>query len=373
MKASGPKGTSASAEVSPKEVLRSRLLGLGFDVVRFARVDSLAPGAEALRAWLAAGMHADMAWMARAVERREDPRQVLEGTATLVALGVNYHRAPHGKPGSRPDWASYSLYRDYHDTIIPALRKADLAVEEILGLGPEDHRYYVDTGPVLERSWAARAGMGFIGKNAMLISRDFGNWLFLSAILVRAPLEEDKPLRSGEKRGVGALCGKCTHCLDACPTRAITAPGVLDARLCIAYHTIENKGTIPESLRPMIGSHVYGCDICAEVCPWNRFSQDSRSVLLEARAGTGDLSIGDLLDLDLSGFLARFRGTPIKRIKLEGLLRNACVVAGNSCDLSLLPKLREQVRNGSVLVREHAQWAVRRLEALSAGDRSIIR
>jgi epoxyqueuosine reductase len=348
-----------------REDLRAGLQALGFDVVRFARIEGAAPGAGALRRWLADGMQGGMEWLVRNADRRCTPDLVLPGAATMVVLGVNYAPAEglQGGAAGRPRWARYSLYQDYHDTMTPALALAGRLLEERLGIGPTDHRYYVDTGPVLERSWAAKAGLGFTGKNAMLISRDFGNWLFLAAILVRAEIEPDEPLRGAAQTGVGALCGSCTRCLTACPTAALTQPGVVDARRCISYLTIENKGPIPEEFRPLIGDRIYGCDICAEVCPWNRFAREARSVLLVARSQFAQLDLASILKLDTASFAEVFRGTPVKRIKRAGLLRNACVVAGNSGDRSLVPLLEKLASEAeeSVLVREHAAWALGRL------------
>ncbi|MCC5023685.1 MAG: tRNA epoxyqueuosine(34) reductase QueG [Candidatus Synoicihabitans palmerolidicus] len=190
-----------------------------------------------------------------------------------------------------------------------------------------DYRYYVDTGPILERSWASKAGVGFTGKNAMLISRGFGNWLLLAAIVTRLEIEADAPVsRQAEAVPVGTLCGRCTQCLDACPTGALTAPGVLDARRCIYYQTIENKGVIPQELRRGIGNRIYGCDICAEVCPWNRFAVKAKSGLLASRDQLAQLELRELLEFNPERFAAVFKGTPVKRLKLRGLLRNVCVL-----------------------------------------------
>ena len=356
-----------------QEELRRRLRALGFDEVRFAGLDGGTPGADALRAWLAAGQQADMAWMERTANKRIDPQLVLPGARSVILLGVNYWTAGERSKIQNPKskmatWARYALYEDYHDTIKPALVAAGHALEELAGVGRTDYRYFVDTGPVLERGWAARAGLGFVGKNAMLISRAFGNWLFLAAILSRVEFTPDAPLRgkpetrnSKLETSVGALCGKCTRCLAACPTQALPAPGVVDARRCISYLTIENKGAIPRELRRAIGDHVYGCDICAEVCPWNRFAQESRRLLLVARPGLADLPIRELLALTPERFAEVFRRTPIKRLKLVGLLRNACVVAGNSGDANLIEPLVRLASHASPLVRAHAVWAVFRL------------
>jgi epoxyqueuosine reductase len=286
-------------------------------------------------------------------------------------LGVNYWAdASAARAGAR--WARYALYEDYHDTVKPGLIEAGRLLEHGFGVGSTDYRYYVDTGPVLERGWAARSGLGFVGKNAMLISREYGNWTFIAAILTRVEFAPDEPIRnqSWEHRRadsdapvpVGLLCGKCTRCLDACPTDAFAAPGVVDARRCISYQTIENKGVIPRDLRAGIADRIYGCDVCLEVCPWNRFAQAGRKLLLSARYDLADLPLGEILALTSERFAEIFRRTPIKRLKLVGLLRNACVVAGNSGDISLLPQLVTLATgHESPLVRAHAVWAVIRL------------
>ena len=345
------------------EELRRRLGALGFDDVCFA---AAAPVDDGLPAWLAAGMQADMHWMERTAEKRLTPERVLPGVRSIIMLGVSYASA--SRPAGGPVWARYALHADYHDTIRPALVAAGRALEEIYGAGAADYRYYTDTGPVLERGWAARAGIGFIGKNAMLISRRHGNWLLLAAVLTRVDLPPDPPIRrkienrdSKIENSIGLLCGKCTRCLDACPTGAFPRPGVVDARRCISYQTIENKGVIPRELRPGIGARVYGCDVCLEVCPWNRFARAGRRLLVAARDEIGELSLAELLELTPARFAAVFKGTAIKRVKLAGLLRNACIVAGNSGDGRLLPQLVRLATHELALVRVHAVWAVRRL------------
>lgn len=367
---------------------RRRVAALGFDDVRVAAVAE--PLRDPLRPWLAAGLHADMHWMERTADKRLDPQLVLPGARSIVMLGVSYWRPALAAPAAAPVWARYARHEDYHDTITPALAAAGRLLEEIFGAAPTDHRYYVDTGPVLERRWAARAGLGFTGKNAMLISRRHGNWLFLAALLTRVELTPDAPVRrtapaaaaptsaprppgdgatalppsAAPGADVGALCGKCTRCLDACPTRAFAAPGLVDARRCISYQTIENKGVIPRDLRAGLGERIYGCDVCLEVCPWNRFAQAGRQVLLVARDEIAALSLDDLLALTPERFAAVFRRTPIKRVKLAGLLRNACIVAGNRRDPRHLPALLAlAAAHPSPLVRAHAVWAVQQFGA----------
>jgi len=351
--------------------LRRRLHALGFDAVNFTALTP--PVGGGLRAWLAAGLQADMHWIERAAEKRLDPQLVLPGARSAILLGVSYAPDERARsvppPAGRAAWARYALHADYHDTIKPALAAAGRLLEELYAAAGTDYRYYVDTGPVLERGWAERAGLGFIGKNAMLVSRAHGNWLLLAAVLTRIELVPDEPLRPAEGGSrVGLLCGRCTRCLDACPTQALTAPGVVDARRCISYQTIENKGAIPRGLRPGIGAHVYGCDVCLEVCPWNRFAQAGRRMLLAARDGIAELTLAELLALTPARFAEAFRGTPIKRTKLGGILRNACVVAGNSGDESLLPALVRLAGHELPLVRAHAVWAVFRLTPKDRAD-----
>ncbi|HEY0863474.1 MAG TPA: tRNA epoxyqueuosine(34) reductase QueG [Lacunisphaera sp.] len=349
-----------------REALRARLRSLGFDEVRFAAAE--AEAGAGLRDWLAAGLHADMAWMERTAEKRAQAGLVLPGVRSVILLGVNYWSDGLGvkNHGSRPVWARYALHEDYHDTMKPGLEAAGRVLEELAGVTAADYRYYVDTGPVLERGWAARSGLGFRGKNAMLISKQHGNWLFLASILTRVEIAPDEPLRktsrpAAEGEPAGLLCGKCTRCLDACPTNAFPAPGVVDARRCISYQTIENKGIIPRGLRAGIGTHVYGCDICLEVCPWNRFAQAGRHLLLAARHDLAELTLVELLGLTPARFAEVFRRTAIKRLKLTGLLRNACVVAGNAGDATLLPALVKLAAHESAVVRAHAVWAVRQI------------
>lgn len=345
-----------------REEVRARLRALGFDAVRFARAEPAF--GDGLSAWLAAGNHADMAWLERGAAKRGDPALVLPGVRTIIMLGVNYGLAAEGEKTALR-WARYARYSDYHDTIKAALEKAGLALEELGGIGPADHRYYVDTGPVLERGWAARSGLGFTGKNAMLISRDFGNWLFLACVLTRLELPPDAPLPGKPPAATGThagqLCGKCTRCLDACPTAAFTAPGVIDARRCVSYQTIENKGVIPRELRPGIGDRIYGCDTCLEVCPWNRFAQASREILVTARPEIARLSLAEVLALTPESFASVFKGTAVKRVKLAGLLRNACIVAGNTGARECVESLARLAENGAPLVRAHAVWALARL------------
>jgi epoxyqueuosine reductase len=345
--------------------LRLALFDLGFDEVRFTRLEPPPPRGP-LDAWLAAGMHGGMGWMERTADKRADPGLVLAGARSAIVLGVTTWRT--NAPGVAADggrWARYALHEDYHDTLEGALREVGRELERRFGCKPEDHRGYTDAGPVLERAWAARSGMGFVGKNAMMISRRHGNWLLLAAVLTRVVLPEDPPLLAGRGpwEAPGLLCGHCTRCLEACPTGAITAPGVVDARRCVSYLTIEHRGIVPRALREGIGDRLFGCDTCLEVCPWNRFARDGRGVLLRARDELAGLSLRRLLAMDQAEFSAVFRRTAIKRTKLVGLLRNACIVAGNRRDGACVPELERLAAHPDPVVRVHAVWALGRIGA----------
>lgn len=365
-----------------QEQIRRKLLDLGFDEVRFARSGEV-PEEHRRRfeQWLDDGGQADMHWIDRSREKRLDLDQVLPGVQSIILLGVNYlPESDLARTQSR--WGKYALYEDYHDTIKRALVDSGRLLEAELGLTSTDYRYYVDTGPVMERGWGARSGLGWQGKNGMLISRTHGNWLFLAAILVRFPFAPDAGVRNDRfaahdtSGGVGLLCGTCTRCMEACPTRAITRPGLVDAALCISYQTIENKGVIPRELRPLIGGHIYGCDVCLDVCPWNRFAQSGRQILLSQRYDVAELTLREILAMTREDFAQVFARTPIKRLKWRGILRNACVVAGNleaeprlaaaGEVAEVLPLLIALAAHGEAVVRVHAVWAVHRLRGEEA-------
>jgi epoxyqueuosine reductase len=235
------------------------------------------------------------------------------------------------------------------------------ALADLMAAGGAAAKVYVDTGPVLEKPLAARAGLGWQGKSTMLINRRLGPWLLLGEIITTLALEPDAPERDH--------CGSCSRCLDACPTRAITAPYQLDARRCIAYLTIELKGSIPEELRPLIGDRVYGCDECLDVCPWNRFAQATREARFHAPDELRHADLRELLDLTAAGFRRRFARSPILRVKRRGLLRNVCVVLGNIGTTEDLPALHRAQQHEEPLVREHAAWAVRQIEKRLERDR----
>jgi epoxyqueuosine reductase len=260
--------------------------------------------------------------------------------------------------------ARYARYADYHDVLAARLKEL-IGFVNRLG-GPETRSFwYVDTGPLLERDLAQRAGLGFIGRHTNLISRRLGNWVFLAEIITTLELEPDPPEKNH--------CGTCARCIDACPTRAITGPFQLDARLCISYLTIELKGPIPIELRPALGNRIYGCDDCLAVCPWNRFAREGSLMKEQARPGLAQPDLIELLALDDAGFKRKFAGTPILRTKRRGLLRNVCVALGNVGDANSLPALERAARDAEPLIAEHAQWAIGRIHTRHSESRSEFR
>jgi epoxyqueuosine reductase len=337
--------TDGSVKSSLGELARS----LGFSLCRVAKAGP-PPHAEAFRQWLAEGRAGEMAWLERNQDRRTDPEQVLPGIQSVVVLAMNYWQGPDERPASTTHGriARYAWNDDYHDLIEPKLR----AIDEFLQQHGGRQRFYVDTGPVLERDFAALAGIGWHGKSTMLINPELGTWFFLAELLTTLELPPDAPLAD--------RCGRCTRCITACPTGAITAPQQLDARRCVSYLTIELKGSIPVELRPLIGDRIYGCDDCLSACPWNRFAQISHEATFAARPGV-KLSLREYLALDDDGFRALFRRSPIKRIKRRGFLRNVCVALGNIGTPDDLPALDRAANDPEPLIAEHARWAMKRV------------
>jgi epoxyqueuosine reductase len=333
-----------------KAAIRQRALELGFDDCRFAAA-AIPAGAESFQTWLAEKKHGEMAWLERNAEKRVDPEKVLAGAKSIVVLAASYH-IPETPVGFRSSptgiVARYARYDDYHDVLAERLKALTEFVNHSGGVGTHS-LWYVDTGPILERDVAQRAGLGFAGKHTNLISRRLGNWIFLAEILTTLELEPDAPEKNH--------CGKCTRCITACPTNAITAPFQLDARKCISYLTIELKGSIPIEFRPAIGNRIYGCDDCLAACPWNKFAQEGNLMKHQARPDLAQPDLIELLSLDAAGFKSRFAGSPILRTKRRGLLRNVCVALGNIGDASALPALEKAAQAAEPLIAEHATWA----------------
>lgn len=337
--------------------LKEEARKLGFNMVG---VVAARPGRRlaAYLAWLERQYHGEMGYLARPdrVARRQDPTLIVPGAQAIVCVGLDYHGLdlpPElARDPSRGRISNYAWQLDYHDVMTPRLeelaRWLQAASQE-----PVQSRAYVDTGAILERDHAERAGLGFTGKNTMLIQPRRGSWFFLGELLTTAPLQPDRPA------GIMPSCGRCTRCLTACPTNAFPTPYTLDARRCISYLTIELKGWIPRELRPLLGNWIYGCDVCQEVCPFNRFAPETveqafRPIQWDAAAP----HLLDLLTLDETGFRARYAHSPIKRVGRGRFLRNVCVAAGNWGSPAVIPALTDLLQDAEPLVRGHAAWAL---------------
>jgi epoxyqueuosine reductase len=332
---------------------RTRIVELaraeGFDL---AGIATLAPPDDGARfeEWLDAGLHGEMRYLERFRERILDPARVLAGARSILSLGVNHARAAGGfRGGGRV--ARYALGRDYHSVIEGMARKLIRRLQGE-GIGAR-FRAIVDAGPALERSLAARAGIGFLSKSANLLHHRFGPWFFLAELFLDVEVDGDPPLAPGS-------CGSCTRCIAECPTGAIFAPGRVDARRCISYLTIELRGAIPEALRAELGSWVFGCDVCSEVCPFGDGAPDA-----SRRFGTHpalELTLEDLLGLDAASFARVFQGSPLRRAKREGIARNAALVLGNlACGSAASVLKRAAASDPSPVVRDAAAWALLRI------------
>jgi epoxyqueuosine reductase len=403
-----------------KAAIRQRARELGFDDCRFTHAAAPA-SANRFQEWLAEKRHGEMAWLERTAPKRLDLQHVLPQAKSVICLAVSYETSAPSR--SRREEAQslsnqslvtstpaigliarYARFNDYHDVLGARLKQLTTFVDQ-LGGAETRSLWYVDTGPLLERDLAQRAGLGFVGKHTNLISRKFGNWLLLAEIITTLELEPDAPEQNH--------CGKCTRCLTACPTNAITAPFQLDARRCISYLTIELKGSIPVEFRPAIGNRIFGCDDCLAACPWNRFAHEGSLMKTHARSyqpakqepapsrfpsppapgkrvpakagegetcatteltasNSGELDLFELLQLDEAGFKSRFAGTPVLRTKRRGLLRNVCVALGNVGDASALAHLQKAAHDPEPLIAEHAHWAIAQIKSRQQNSQSPI-
>jgi len=322
--------------------VKAQALELKFDACGIAAVEAAPHGNYFLR-WLGEGKAGEMDWMKNRVEQRMEPIRLLDGARSMIVLGLNYYQPP---PSGRGRIATYALGKDYHDLVWERMREFDRWLSERGGV----QKTFADTAPVLEKPIAQRSGLGWQGKSTVLIHKKWGTWLFLGEILTTLSLETDQ--------AEGDHCGKCTRCVDACPTQAIVAPYQLDARRCIAYLTIEHPGSIPVEFRDAIGDRVYGCDECLTVCPWNRWAQKTKESHFAVRE-LPDLRV--MLEWTDAEFRSRFRGTPIFRLKSPRWKRNICVVLGNIGSAEDLQALEKIAAGEDVMVKEHALWALEKI------------
>ncbi|MEK6570543.1 MAG: tRNA epoxyqueuosine(34) reductase QueG [Bacteroidota bacterium] len=307
--------------ISLTDRIKSRAIELGFCRVGIARATGLDEEGKLLREWLSRNYHGSMDWMARNSEKRVDPRKLLPNAQSVVAVAMNYFtEAEHSSESDVGKISRYAWGDDYHDIMTPRLEKLLEYVKHEVPTG--SGKVYVDTGPVMDKVWAARAGIGWEGKHTNVISREFGSWIFLGEVILDIGLEYDEPAVD--------YCGTCTRCIDACPTQAIVEPYVLDSNLCISYLTIEHKGEIPATLASKFGNWIYGCDICQDVCPWNqKFSNPTAEVAFSPRDGNLSPQLSELAEMTEDRFREHFQGSPVKRTKHAGLLRNINAVRKN--------------------------------------------
>jgi len=342
--------------------IKSKAVEIGFDLVGISPAGRL-PESRFYKEWLARGYAGEMKYMERDPQKREDPGRIVPGAKSVITCGLNYNTDyPYSTEAGDKDkgWiARYAWGEDYHDLMDGKLK----ALEEFISASSSDGahtRRYVDTGPVLERAYGRYGGIGWTGKNTCLINQRIGSWIFLGEIITTLELEYDGPAPD--------RCGTCTRCIEACPTGAITEPYVLDSRLCISYLTIELRDEIPAGLRDKVGNNIFGCDICQDVCPWNRKAGKTAEPGFQPREGFYNPVLGSFSGMGPDEFSLRFKGSPVKRAKRKGFLRNVLTAMGNSGDESLIPVIEEYVADPEPLVRAHAKWALRKLRSTgSAG------
>jgi len=320
----------------------------GFDLVGIARIEALGEDVGRVTDWVDQGRHGTMGYMARNTDRRLDPTRILPGARSIICVGLNYGEDTSEGVAGRGRIARYARGRDYHKIFTRRLSEPERLLQE--SFAGVSTRHYVDTGPVLEKLWAERAGLGWRGKHTNLVSREWGSWLLLGEVLTDLDLEADA---RGEDH-----CGTCRKCLDACPTNAFPAPYQLDANRCLSYLTIEHRGSIPVEFREALGDRVFGCDECLEACPWNRFAREAREADFKPPPELLAPLLTDLVTMDDAEFLRRFAGTAVMRAKREGLARNACVALGNVGGPGAREALEGALRDSSEILREHAQWAL---------------
>ena len=351
-------GWNMTLSKSLKEKIKAKSAQLGFIL---AGVTTPEPPSHysTFERWLAQGYHGTMDYLAtdRSRLRRADPREIMPECKSILVLATPY--SPPSTEGRDDEGriASYAWGTDYHDVLPARMRELVRFIEEQVG-SPVKNRWYTDTGPILERDLAQRAGIGWIGKNTCLIHPKHGSYFLLSEILLDLDLEPDPPF-------VTDHCGTCTRCIDACPTDCILPDRTINATRCISYLTIELKDDIPVELRDQIGNWVFGCDICQMVCPWNRFAEEGDPAFGDSNPAqplTGELSIST------QEFNHRFKGTPVKRAKRRGYLRNVAVALGNTGDMHALPVLQNALHDEEPLVREHAQWAIKEISKRANGQ-----
>ncbi len=352
-------GMNGAMKSRLKALIREEARRLGFFKIGVVPAGPL-PQAWRFTRWLDAGMHGEMRYMERQADMRRNPALVLPDLRSILVLAMNYHTGQTRSRGSSSAVISrYAWGEDYHHIVGERLRSLrDFICARLPGT---EGLHYVDTGPVMEKVWGAESGLGWIGKHSNLITRERGSWFFIGVILLNVELECDPPGNN--------YCGTCVRCLRACPTGAIVTPYVVDARLCISYLTIEHRGSIPLSLRRLIGNRIFGCDDCQEVCPWNRFAIEASTGGFRCRAENLMPDLASLVAITSEEFRHRFAGTAIQRVGRSGFVRNVAVALGNSSLRTAVGALSVAMGDPSALVRAHAAWALGNIGTVEARRR----
>ncbi len=340
------------------EEIKEKARDIGFDKIGITDASPLPESTgHHLRRWLKKGYHGDLEYLERSADKRLSPAKVVEGARSIISVALNYYPGDGVVPGGNRHGriSRYALGADYHSIIPEKLEQLIAFIRKRVDK-PVRGSIFCDTGPLMEKAIAERAGLGWIGKHGILITREFGSWVFLGELVVDIPLRYDTPAEN--------LCSSCILCMQACPTKAIASPGVVDISRCISYQTVENRGAIPQDIRSAMGNWIYGCDCCQECCPYNSVVVTTREQSFLPRAELVSSPLDMLFAVAVSGFKESFGDSAIARIKEEGLLRNIIVAMGNSGQSSFIPLLRGVGKGTNTLLAEHAEWAIERIAAI---------
>ncbi len=341
---------------SLEQRLKEKAREVGFDACGIARAEVPEGARRQLLEFIGRGLHGTMEWMETTLERRLDPKRLMPNAKSAIVCAMSYAPPPEVDPLKRagqPELGNISVYalgRDYHDVVKGRLKHL---AQWLVSQTKRDVKVFVDTAPLMERTLAEQAGIGWRGKHTCVLSRELGNWFFIGVILTEAELAPDEPAE--------AHCGTCTRCLSICPTNAFIGPGMLDARRCISYLTIEHKGPIDRALRPLMGNRIFGCDDCLAICPWNKFAKEAQEERLKPRPHLVETPLEELLKLDEPAFRKMFAGTPVRRAGYERFLANVCIAAGNSGDSRFVAPLERRLTGEPPLIRGMAVWGLSRL------------
>lgn len=345
---------------NPTQKLKSFALNnLGFSDCKITRALNKPKDEQFYQNWLNQNHHGQMDYLIKHSPLKTNPKKILPNAKSIILVTLNYYQK-HQNSGQNGRVARYAWGRDYHKIFKKKLQKLDQFLKELYPQAQT--RFFADSGPLLERSYATQSNLGYIGKNTMLITPKFGSWVLIGEIIIDQKLDYDQ-FNSTEH----GICGTCTRCITVCPTKALKSDYTIDANLCISYQTIENKGPIPEKLRPLIGDWIFGCDLCQEVCPHNFRQKETYQPNFTTAIAGSEIDLAEILSIQTEQeFLARFAGSPLMRAKLAGLQRNACVVAGNLKRKDLLPHLKKLTKSKNKIIAEHATWAINEIKKVTS-------